>query len=669
MSNSKLPVPQSRLIHDSPPVKNRKALNELTEMINYSPKYSAKASTIPSSIPLPKLDIKKTRKPQRTSIPQPSQPIQSVQISAQVKERMRSLSEAHSGLRLRDSKPRIGRFSTSSFQDPSAAKKDTVMEDRILKLIEVEKDKLHEFDKKINQAKRQNENFEKMKITLMRDVSHFKTQISDTEVGIINMEHKIESAAEKVRREKTHDEQMFTLKLKEVQNQMVRELDDFKVMMEQELANARNYKDNESQQEIVKLETELEELRKQADALRKLHENKLSRERALMEEKMEKVIQNEEMKGGELMKEYEAKLEKLAKLNHELDEVQTENESIICEIKKLDSEISEQKNIGDAISKSAEKLTTQISKLKLEQSELDRHLTELTTQSHEIDNIYEDSSNRLKKERHFRRRIENSIEDLLGKHRVYLTIPDDSHIEENDVDPSCELLNWNGLLYQFNKIFKTSDEFKFEEICSVAEYIFNGCNVSFILSGDDSTLTSSMLEQCHKLLHDRESRYLTKGWKFDYSMQGVNITPKGVFDIYTSQPCGIKVENRSITSTSLSRPLETSFELSSEQDSSTLIKLTLDAQSTTRSYTSHVYFLDLSHIQSLPLIQKAISKIQLNKYGSTEFDNPMYQLIHQLYANTKIVTLLNMDELNGQWLELGEVIRSVDVVPVKRVYR
>lgn len=661
MSDSKLPVPSSRLVHDSPPVKNRKALNELTEMIN-SPKYSMKdPSHQQSSIPVPKLEVQKTRRTHRSGIPTP----QPIHVPAQIKERLRSLSDAHSSMKLRDTKPRMGRFSLAG-QDPSAIKRDSLMEERIIKLIEVETDKIHELDKKIKETKRLNEEYGKARTLLMRDISNFKSEVINAEVGIVNMEDKMQNSIDNLAKEKLHNEQLYTLKLREVQNQMVRELDEFKAMMEQELASVRNYNDAEAQSEIATLEAEQSETTNEVDQLRKAHQEKLKAESELKEKELELVVQSEEAKGEELTKEYALNMELLSQLQDEFDSTQSDIDAISHEISRLDVELSNSKLSQSSVKEETDKLMQQISSLRKESTELDKTVTQITMETNETNGIFEESLNKLKRERHFRRRIENSIEDLTGMHRVYLRVPDDSNTTDCDGDTSLQELHANDTTYVFSRIFKASDELISEETCSLVESALNGCNVSFILTGDDCTMASSIMGQCHIMLHEREPKL--RGWKFNYQVQTVNITPNGVFDMNSEKSCEIKVENRAIVSTSDVCEYTSGFKLNTPADSSLLVKISIDARSDARSFTSSVYILDLSHIDSLPLLQQAIAKIGQGKCGTKEFDHPMYQLVHQLYANTKIVTMLQLDELDAQWLELGRMIQNVKVVPVKRVY-
>lgn len=679
MSKSKLPVPQRRE-HDSPPVKNRKALNELTEMINHSPKYAAKAASESpqnASFVMPKLEMSRTRKLPVAQHHQKSGIVQPMQIPPQMKERMRSLSEQHSGLRLRDTKPRTGRFSslgTTNTQELSMKHGGVSVEERLLKLATVEREKLFELEKKIRAARGTSDEIEKIKSTLMKGISKLKSEIGSTEVGIINIEDKLESTRLIVQKEKIHDEQMCTLKLKEIQNQLLREQDEFKAMMEQELANARDYKDEQSQQEIVTLEFELKEITREVELIRTKHEEKLTKEKLVMEEEMNKLIKMEEHTGEELSKHYETKMSTLNKMNEELDGVQANIDDITNEVKKIDEELQLQRDAQSGVTDAVDKLLAQISGVKEESSILEDELSMITQEANEVDQRYKDSLDRLRKERHFRRRIENSIEDIQGKHRVYVVVPEKCQVKEIDHNPSLQQLIHDDATYEFNKIFHASDELICEETCSLMESVFTGCNVSFIITGgDDSDVLSNLMKQSKQLISERQQKWIQRGWSFDYSVQSVKITERGVFDLLDDSPCEIKLENRSVVSRSPSRPFDDVIKFytsdPSNLDSSTLIKMCITATSKQKSFTSFAYFLDLSHIESSPLIRQSVTKIELLKCGTMEFENPMYQLVHQLYANTKIITMINLSEsLDVNWLNLGRFIQQVDVVPVKRVY-
>lgn len=681
---SKVPVPRSRLAHDSPPVKSRKALDEVTEKINHSPKFRRKLDRSEAEDEdgdegemtgaVHKMEIQKTRRVHRTSgIPM----LHSSQLPQQIKDRVRSLSEASSGLKLRDREPNTSRFALVSTQTHQSkrpwAMRDSNLELRLNKLVQVEQEKIRELDKKIKDARHQNEGCEKQKTCLMRNISRLKTEISNTEVGIINIDEKMESMKLVMEKEKAHEEHMVTLKLKEAQNQMLRELDEFKSMMEQELQTVKDYKDEESQAEIVKLKRELDEISDKASHLRQERENRIQQERESLQLKLDDVVTTEQKKGEQITQRIEDKMTLFTEQNEELGKVQEAIKSITDRIKSIESENAYQMDIRSNFTQSHDELISKINTLQVESDSVDSKLATITQQKNDVHKEYQNALQKLCKERHFRRKIENSIEDMVGKHRVYVQVPTGSHVEDVETDPSLQqLVLDDGSYYQFNKVFIKGDELMCQETCSLMENLFNGCNVSLLLIGDDdntSNLLGSMVNNCWDLIQDVEHKFKQRGWNFDYSVQSVNVDPNGVFDLFDSSPCAVKVENRSVMMSTEPREFTKVRETCNDPDSSTLMKLTLKSRKGERNISSNAYFLDLTRIDALPLVSKAIDKVQLLRFGTLEFENPMYQLVHQLYSNTKVITMINVDRVdNEKWLDLGQYVQTVDVVPVNRVY-
>lgn len=678
---SKVPVPRSRLAHDSPPVKSRKALDEVTEKINHSPKFRRKLDKSEEEEDreevtgiVPRMEIQKTRRVHRTSgIPM----LHSSQLPQQIKDRVRSLSEASSGLKLRDREPNTSRFTLVSMQSHQSkrpwATRDPNLELRLNKLVQVEQEKIRELDKKIKEARHENEGCEKRKSCLMRNISRLKTEISNIEVGIINIDEKMESMKLVMEKEKAHEEHMVTLKLKEAQNQMLRELDEFKSMMEQELQTVKDYKDEKSQNEIVELKRQLDELSDKASHLKQARENRIQKERESLQLKLDDVVTTEQKKGEHITRLIEDKMTLFSEQNEELGKVQDAIKSISDRIRSIESENAHQMDIQSNFTQTHEELISKINTLQVESGSVDSKLATITQQKNDVHMEYQNALQKLRKERHFRRKIENSIEDMVGKHRVYVQVPTGSHVEDVETDPSLQqLVLDDGSYYQFNKVFIKNDEMMCQETCSLMENLFNGCNVSLLLMGNDdntSNLLGSMVNSCWDLIHDVEHRFKQRGWNFDCSVQSVKVDPNGVFDLFDSSPCAVKVENRSVIMSTKSKEFTKVHELCNDSNSSILMKLTLKSNKGERTITSNAYFLDLTRIDALPLVSKAIDKVQLLKFGTLEFESPMYQLVHQLYSNTKVITMINVDRVdNEKWLDLGQYVQTVDVVPVNRVY-
>lgn len=678
---SKLPLPNNRSNHGSPPVKNRKALSNITEVIN-SPKFS-KNNTINTEPQRPtlKMDTRKQRVP-KTSIP-------TSHISSETMLKVRGLSLAGSELQSRKpekSNRKSNIFDSTSFKDPAAIKKQEELEQRFEKYVDVQREKLEELNRQINESKRKMEELTKSKNSFARNTFDLKSKIDEAEVNIIHMEDKIQTLQKNVEKTIAHEEQMNTVKLKEQQNLMIRELDEFKGMLNQELQNAQAYKDDEAVKEIAKLEEESNHVSLTLNSLKQATKERLDKEREHLEKELEKIVTKEESKGDELAKKFEEKSNFIDGLKIKVKELESKIMGVDNEKKEFDNEMQQHLKLQSTYNDEFNELEKQVQELELKDSNIDQELSNINHEHESVTALYNESHHKIDKERKLRRRIQNSIQELTNKLRVYTRILDHEtsnklsfNINQQDEDGKQNLILDDKKYYTFDKVF--TEEFKDQEVCDeivcLSENNLNGANVSIIMTGfEDNTLIQELLKTTFNNLIQREDKYKSKQWVFKYTIQYLSITTEGVVDLLTGTQSNVKLENRSVQTDAKSiESLSDISHIEPPSDASTLIKLIVSGTNPQKSFIASTYLINLSQIKSTDLILHAVTKIKDNKFSTSEFaESPMYQLIHCLYANTKTLTLVNLSnnvenlKENEKLLEIANFINQVDAVPTKRVY-
>lgn len=698
-NSSRLPVPSLRYTHDSPPVKTRKALEEVTGTVNQSPTFSKTLNTSANSNPISAKKIQSMPNSlphtQNTGIPaprmlelpkqrRPKAMVTSASLqSSTARQSLRAFSDANSKVPSSSKlavHSRTGVRSTSlGMQDPEVLKRQFKNQENLMKMISVQRERVDHTEKLIAESKKKSDELEKRRYDIQRSISTFKTKISDAEVSLINVDHKLGMAKHAAVKERHHEEQMLTLKLKEDQNAMLRELDEFKAMMDQELEKARMYHDDESNKEIEALQSKLNVVSKDIGALRRANDKEYGAEKDKLEKELNYLIYEEEKKGEASTKKYETTAQELSDLTESFEKTKMDVVTLESLNETLRDQIKHKEEIVSTSKSMTADLISQIEQLKKDNELIDGEVDQATEDAAAVDQKYQMSVTKMHKEKLFRQRIENSIDGMVGKLRVYARVlPTDAsvlNISAVEEDPGVAVLSHGDETYFFNKVFspQLSNHEISSESCSLVENALNGCNVSIIMSGsEDDTLTPVLLRQCLAALREREERYISKSWAFEYGIQITCITPNGVSDAMTSESSEIKLENRSVNSTASSTSPDNIPKFQTEENSSTLIKITITAKSPHKSFTSSIYILNLTRIESFDLIHNTTTKVSQNKFSTTEFEHSMYQLVHSLYSNTKVVTLVNIDDAesdeNKKWLELTKFVSSVNSVPVKRVY-
>lgn len=678
---SKLPVSNTRVSHGSPPVKNRKALSNITEVIN-SPTFS-KHSTLNKEIsnrPTLKIETRKQNLP-KTSIP-------SGNFSLETMQKVRSFSLAASKLESKTkgrSSSQSNVFDTSSMRDPAAIKKQQEMEERFEKYVEVQRQKLEELNRQTKESNEKLEELTRSKNTLTRTAIDFKSKIADAEVNIINMDHKLELLEKSVEKTITHEEQMNTVRLKEEQNILIRELDEFKGMLNQELQHAQVYKDDESTKEISKLEEESNHLSLTLNSLEQATKERLNKEVELLEKELEKIVVMEESKGEALAKQFEEKTISFDELKSKVEGVLSKVDIVKSERKALELEAQEQLDSQSTYKNRLAELERQIQETMSQNDEFDAELHMVTQECESVTSQYEEAHSKIEKEKKLRRRIENSIQELQNKLRVYTRVLDhgaDDHlsfkINQQD-DEERQNLTIGEQYYIFDKVFSpefNDDEISDEIVC-LTENNLNGANVSIVMTGhEENILIHQLLKTTMINLNQREEKYKHKQWNFSYSIQYLSITTQGVVDLISGEASSIRLENRRIQTDCKSvTSLEEVKDINPPTDASTLILIDVCGSNPHKKFHASTYLMNLSTIKSSDLILHAVTKVREGKFSSSEFsESPIYQLIHFLYSNTKVLTLVNLSnsvsnlEENENLLNLASFIHQTNSTPVNRVY-
>lgn len=674
---SKLPLPNTRSYQGSPPIKNRKALSNISGIIN-SPTHS-KHSSLDKEITNRKMEARRVPK---TNIP-------SRNISSETMTKVRNLTIA--GLELKNTrkieKPnrQSSIFDPNSLRDPAAIRKQEEMDERLEKMVDVQRRKLDELTRKIKDFKDKHEELSRSKISLQRNAIDLQSKIDDAEVNSINMDHKIEVLEKSVEKNIAHEEQMNTVKLKEQQNILIRELDELKEMLNQELQNAQMYKDDQSVEEIGKLEEQTKHLSLTLSSLKQGTKERLSKERENLEKELEKVVAAEEVKGEELAKKFEEKSNELEQLKSQLNSLESQISTIQTEKTELARQTEEQLTFQSSFDDKFNSLEKQIQELTLQNATADSELTDAKQESDKATALYNESKNKLEKEKKLRRRIENSIQELNNKLRVYTRVLDadlsDKLLLEfnKSNEDQKQNLTINDSYFTFDKVFSTDfdDQAVSDEIVCLTENNLNGANVSIIVAGyEEESLIYELLRTTIQNLKQREDKYKPKQWEFNYNVQYLSITTEGVVDLIDKKPTTIKLENRAIqTQAKAVESIDQVNNLEPPNNASTLIKMTVSGSNPQKSFVASTYLLNLSQIKSSDLILHAVTKVRENKFSTSEFaESPMYQLIHFLYSNTKSLTLFNLSndgsqiEENKKLLELATLVNQTDSIPVKRVY-
>ncbi len=679
---SKLPISNTtRTNQGSPPIKNRKALNNITQVIN-SPTFS-KHSTLNKDL-ANRRSLKIESKNQR--IPQTSIPTGSFISEAMQTARKYSLAASKlESKRTEKSNRQSNIFDSSSLTDPAALKKQQQMEERFEKYVGVQRQKLEELNRQIRESKEKVEELTRLKNGLTRNAIDLKSKIDDSEVNVINMDHKIEMLEKSVEKTINHEEQMNTIRLKEQQNILIRELDEFEGMLNQELQNAVDYKDDESVNEIAKLNEESNHLSHMLSSLNQATKERLNKEVDHLEKELTKIVAAEEAKGDELAKIFESKSTDLEGFKAKVDAVKSEVRKVKDEREELSGRIRNQLEFQSSYDDKLTEVQRRIQDLTIQNSDIDDELRKVTQECETVTTQYNESLHKIDKEKKLRRRIENTIQELNGKLRVYTRILNHDSDEKipfkinQQDDDQRQNLTIGETYHTFDKVFDAglSDPEISDEIVCLSENNLNGANVSIVVTGfEETTLIHDLLKATMKNLIQREEKYKPKHWCFNYTIQYLSITTEGVVDLLSGDKSSIKLENRSIqTDAQTISSIEEIKDIEVPNDASTLIKITVSGSNLQKSIIASTYLMNLSQIKSSDLILHAVTKIRENKFSSTEFSqSPMYQLIHFLYSNTKALTLVNLSNSadnvreNEKLLELATFVHQTDSISVKRVY-
>lgn len=626
------------------------------------------------------------RRVPKTSIPTN---IPSRNISSETMTKVRNLTIA--GLELQNNrkpeKPNKQNsiFESSSLRDPAAIRKQEEMDERLEKMVDIQRRKLDELNRRIKEFKEKHEELSRSKISLQRNAIDLKSKIDDAEVNSINVVHKIEVLEKSVEKNIAHEEQMNTVKLKEQQNILIRELDELKGMLNQELQNAQMYKDDQSADEIKKLEEEVNHLSLTLTSLRQGTKERLDKERENLEKELQKVVALEEAKGEELAKKFEEKSNELEGLKSQLDNLESQIAAIQTERAELTKKTEKQLEFQSTYDEKFNSLEQEIKELALQNKAIDAELADVTQESTKVSALYDESHNKLDKEKMLRRRIENSIQELNNKLRVYIRVLETDSSEKLALEfnkpneDQKQNLTLNDSYFTFDKVFSNelNDQIISDEIVCLTENNLNGANVSIIVAGyEDETLVHELLRTTIHNLKQREDKYKPKQWEFNYKIQYLSITTEGVVDLVAKTPTSVKIENRTIqTNAKAIESLDNLRDLETPRNASTLIKITVSGSNPQKSFTASTYLMNLSQIKSSDLILHAVTKVRDNKFSTSEFsESPMHQLIHFLYSNTKSLTLFNLTNDSSQLeedrklLDLATLVNQTDSIPVKRVY-
>ncbi|CCH41114.1 Kinesin-3 [Wickerhamomyces ciferrii] len=679
---SNIPLSNKNL-SGSPPIKNRKAFNNITKEVNNSPKYSNHTNIERNSSKRTSMRLGTLRK---TSIP--------TNINAETMSKMKSLSQA--GMNFEASKrTNIKSSRQSNIFDSSSALSGSLNDPLSIRRQQeaLEKNERHanslrgQIEEKSRQIQEINEiikDLTRSRNSLVRHAIDIKSKIDDAEISIINIDHKIEALERSVQKDILHEEQMNTIRIKEQQNILIRELDEFKAILEEQLQHAHSYRDDESKAEIAKLEEESVQLSNTLNSLNEGTQDRLRKEKEVLDKELEKILAAEEARCEDITKAFEEKSVKLQSsqeilndLNSKLSNVKSKKQDLI---ERIDEQTKIQENYNDKFSE----LEKQLRELKLKHDIVDEELAGVTEVHDLATASYNESYNKIDKESKLRRRIQNTIQDLNNKLRVYARVLPSSNDQSNfQISPACgeekqSISTKTNSTYLFDKIF--NNDFLENDICDeivcLNENNLNGANVSVLFTGfEESLLFDELSQKTLDALIQREEKYKSKNWYFEYGFKFLSITTNGVFDLVTGKESNLKLENRTIHTDAESVKSSNLKLAETSSDASILIILTVNGTNGTKSFTSHSYSMNLSHIESSDLILHAVSKIRENKFSSSEFtESPMYQLVHFLYSNTKSLTFINLvndenkSDENKKLLELASFVNETDAIPIKRVY-
>lgn len=612
---SKLPVSKSRFSQESPPAKRRKVFNDITGTMNKSPLSQHQLNTNKSHIPVPKPDLLSIRNSKKASAPVPTRSHSN--LDKAMYSRLKNLCETDPTAK--DSSLNLKKF--NEFYERSNGLNNEKNKDKFKKDLLRSK----ELDAQIEELKKKIEHQKQYNKEIIENSNNLKLAKNDIEVDLNRVNLQIDQLKFSNDKFLVHLKNLKTTELKDEQNQLLKQLDEFKSMLIKELDNANNFDNTELKSKIADLKQEKMSLTKKLNELNDSMILKLEAKQQEFEERFSNLLNSKENKIDELsnlnskLKENSTQIElKISKINDDLNELMKKN----C---KLENEINFQNEIISSNGCSIKDLNKEISLLRFQESEINEKLNSKLDELNTVNKNFNDSNIKIEKERNLRRRLQNSIEEINGKLRVYINLlNDDVEVFEH------RKLKFNSINYEFDKVFYNKDNFKFNEFTILAENVFKNSNVSFINCGNLNN-SLDLIKSVHNTLMNRENKY--SNFKYTYNLQIVDT--KTSTDQLGDGEVEISFDNNSseISSTSI---LLNEFQYDVKINDLTLLKITINNNTS-------IHILNVSSVDVL------------EKYFTS--NNEKSSMLKFIYESTKTVTIFNIDN-DYQMLNIAKRINS-----------
>ncbi|KAH3686833.1 hypothetical protein WICPIJ_002200 [Wickerhamomyces pijperi] len=642
MNNNRLPITSTR------PEKIRRVLSDLNGQEIHSPHHHTHKLKEPTQNMLqapPKIasftslsqnEQRKSKLPVFTMSKAKREELRAM-ISGAQSEAIGSASEAAAAARSR-SKENNPNY---SMQDPEAIKIRKEIEMKLQRMIEKEQESLHDLENFIRDSRADCQNLSKKMSMLEVAIRTAKNQHHQNESTIATLDDKLYLQTQKINSTKIHEAKMSTFKIQEEQNIIMRELDDMKLLLEEQLKHAENYKDEESDKEMIRMEEEMVQLGYTLKILDDSNQDRLKKHKAELESKFQVYIKEQELKNEQLTKNYETKTVELDKIRDKLEHVRAQMKGLDSALLRVQDEIKEVEYLKQNSLSIESHLLQEIERLKLEEGKRQAYLEKTQDQYNDADNHYQMTMHRYTKEQTIRRKIENSIEELESKLRVY------ARILGNDIKSNRISFEFDHELHQsltvpgtdpfvVNKVIplhsSNHDTYKELEVF-IQKNITNAINTSVVVVGFETPyFIEDLIDEVKNLL---ESKFTEL--KIKYHVETLNHLTT----------FAIKLERNG-------RPYETRLNIMN------LTSSTANALKDT--------------LQSIVSTLSKVQNCELSRETDINANLPSMEMLHRLYSGSKCLSLLTVkddqavDDVNIKILEIGNIISRIEALPLKRMY-
>lgn len=533
-------------------------------------------------------------------------------------------------------------------QDPEALKIRKEIERKLTKMVELEQDRLNDLESDLKEAKTDSMRLSS-KITNLEAAIRTSKNQNDVNISTVaTLEDKLHLENQKINSTKIHEAKMSTFKIQEEQNIIIRELDDMKMLLEEELRHAQDYRDQESEKEMVKMEEEIVQLKHALKILDESNQERLKANKEQLEIQFQDYIKEQELKNEQLTKNYDLKTNELEKMKIKLDQVKSQLKELKTSVLRIKDELKEIDYLKQNSMSIESHLLQEIERLKLEQSVKLTQLEQATNSHSSADVEYKRTVQRYTKEQTIRRKIENSIEELESKLRVYVRILSHGNKSsggntisfdfDHDLHQTLQLSQ--GETFTVNHVIASHcsnhDTYKEVEIF-LKKNVSNAINVSLVLVGiEEDYFMEDLLDDIKNGLLDSED-------SFQYQLESFG-----------------ELKTLLIKFTKNGKQYQTRLNI---------LNLTCSSKLKGKSF------------EQIELLHNTLELIQSCQYSENPQFTPMMSLeeiLLHVYSTSKCLTLLSIKEqqqeeeqdteLNKRIMGVSRLIANVDALPLKRMY-